>query len=167
MKKHQVYALALVLFATGLLFAQTNKKRKNMPPTTAPHRFHVSLPPDAIQWKPFFEGAELAVLSGDQTKAGSPYVIRIKARDGLKVPPHWHPFDENVTVISGTWIMGMGEKFDLSVAQEFPAGAYLLAPKNAPHFGLCKGQTILQVHGIGPFVAYFVNPEDDVFKKPK
>lgn len=106
-------------------------------------------------------------MSGDQTKAGSSYVIRIKHRDGLKVPPHWHPFDENLTVVSGTWIMGMGEKFDLSAAQEFPTGSYLLAPKNVPHFALCKEETIVQVHGIGPFMVHFVNPEDDVFKKPK
>ena len=69
--------------------------------------------------------------------------------------------------MTGTWAMGMGEKFDLSAAQEFNAGAYLASPKNVPHFALCKGETIVQVHGVGPFAAYFVNPEDDVFKKAK
>lgn len=168
MNRHRVYALALVLLAATSLVARSDGSGKRIAPAMASARnFHVALRPDAIQWKPFYPGAEIAVLSGDPTKAGSPYVLRIKHRDGLKVPPHWHPFDEQLTIISGTWVMGMGEKFDLAAMQEFDAGSYLVSPKNIPHFALSKGETIVQVHGIGPFAAYFVNPEDDVFKNTK
>lgn len=155
-----------VLLVTPVLMAQM-KRTQHTPATTPDHQFLVSLTPEAIPWKPVFEGAEIAVLSGDPTKAGSPYVIRVKHRDGLQVPPHWHSFDENITLISGTWVMGLGERYDLSAAQEFPAGSYLVVPKNVPHFALCKGETIVQGHGIGPLDTSFVRPEDDPRKKTK
>ncbi|HEX7176920.1 MAG TPA: cupin domain-containing protein [Pyrinomonadaceae bacterium] len=173
MRRH-IFAYPLVLLAACAIFAQAGRERAaeiapamHVAPAehVAGHSFHVALQPETIQWKPFYEGAEIAVLEGDPAAAGSHYVIRIKHRDGLKVPPHWHPFDEHLTVITGTWVMGMGEKYDLTGAQEFGAGAYLVSPKNVPHYALSKGETIVQVHGTGPFQAVFVNPEDDVFKK--
>ena len=135
--------------------------------TTSVHQFLVSLTPKAIPWIPIFEGAEIAVLSGDPNKAGSPFVIRVRHRDGVDVPPHWHSIDEAITVLSGTWVMGLGERFDLSVAQEFPAGSYLVVPKAVPHFAVCKGETIVQGHGIGPLDTSFVRLEDDPRKKTK
>jgi hypothetical protein len=75
-----------------------SKSTEQTPATTPDHEFLVSLTPEAIQRKPVAEGAEIAVVSGDRNNAGSPYVIRINHRDGLKVPPHWHSFDENITV---------------------------------------------------------------------
>lgn len=170
MRKHLLKAAALVLLAAGAAPAQEIRHGNGFMPVSdasAAHHFHVALTPRAVEWKPFYDGAEIAVLSGDPTQAGSPYVIRIRHRDGLRVPPHWHPFDEQLTIISGTWVMGMGERFDLSTAQEFPAGSYLVSPKNVPHYALSKGETVVQVHGVGPFAAYFVNPEDDVFRKSK
>src|SRR5262245_55190427 len=128
---------------------------------TRDHEFLASLTPQAIQWQPVFEGVEMAVLWGDMNKAGAPFVIRVRHRDGAKVPPHWHSIDEPITVLSGTWVMGLGARFDLSVAQEFPAGSFLVVPKNVPHFGFCKGETIVQGHGIGLLDTTFVRPEDD------
>jgi quercetin dioxygenase-like cupin family protein len=155
-----------VLLATTALMAQM-KRTQQTPATTPDHQFLVSLTPQAIKWEPIFEGAEMTVLSGDPTTAGSPYVIRVKHRDGLQVPPHWHSFDEPVTVISGTLVMGLGERYDLSAAQEFPAGSYLVVPKKVPHFAWCKGETIVQGHGIGPLDTHFVRPEDDPRKQTK
>ena len=169
MKKRRMTIFLLVtavLLVTPVLMAQM-KRTQHTPATTPDHQFLVSLTPQAIKWEPLFEGAEFAVLSGDPTKAGSPYVIRVKHRDGLQVPPHWHSFDEPVTIISGTWVMGLGERFDLSAAQEFPAGSYLVVPKNVPHFALCKGETIVQGHGIGPLDTHFVRPEDDPRQQTK
>jgi quercetin dioxygenase-like cupin family protein len=71
-------------------------------------------------------------------------------RDSAKVPPHWHSFDEPITVLSGTWVMGLGERFDLAAAREFPAGSFLVVPKGVPHFAWCEGETTVQGHGIGP-----------------
>src|SRR5262245_53936912 len=122
------------------------ESNKPMPEIT-PDKFLVSLPPDVIEWQPVFEGVEIAVLSGDPGKAGSRFVIRAKHRDGVIVPPHWHSFDENITVISGTWVMGPGEKYDLPAAREFSAGSYIVVPKRVAHFALCRGETIVQGDG--------------------
>jgi len=129
------------------------------------HDLLISLTPEAIRWTPVFDGAEIAVLSGDPNKAGSPFVIRVKHRDGVKVPPHWHSIDEPITVVSGTWAMGLGERHDLSTAKEFPAGSFLVVPKKVPHFASCRGETIVQGHGIGPLDTTFVRPDDDPRKK--
>ncbi len=126
---------------------------------------HVMLAPGEIKWRPFppgGAGAKLAVLSGDPEKAG-PFVIRIRQPARAKVPPHWHPTDEHVTVVKGTMYFAMGEKFRKRGARELPAGSYLLLPAKMPHFAWTarKGESIVQVHGMGPFQIIYVNPADD------
>lgn len=168
MKRNLFYIVVLVVLGAGsaIGYASRGGAGAGAEAGHAAH-FHVAVTPGSVRWEPFYEGAEIAVLAGDPKADGSPYVIRIRHRDGLRVPPHWHPFDENLTVVKGTWVMGMGEHFDLAAAQEFPEGSYLVSPKNVPHFALSKGETIVQIHGTGPFAAYFVRPEDDVFRKAK
>src|SRR5262245_49106146 len=78
-------------------------------------------------------GAKIAVLEGDPTKAG-PFVFRVKVPDGYKIPPHTHPKAERVTVISGTFHLGMGETFDATKTQELPAGTYGTWPAEMKHF---------------------------------
>ena len=107
----------------------------------------------------------MAVVSGDPDKAGAPFVIRIKNPDGTKVPPHWHPTDENITVLTGTFVVGMGRNFDPASGQELSAGSYMVVPKQMPHFAIAKGDVLIQVHGIGPFRITWANPEDDPAKK--
>ena len=131
---------------------------------------HVMLAPAEIKWRPFppgGAGAKLAVLSGDPEKAG-PFVIRIRQPARAKVPPHWHPTDEHVTVVKGTMYFGMGEKFHKHGARGLPVGSYLLLPAKMPHFAWTarKGESIVQVHGMGPFQLIFVNPADDPRNKP-
>ncbi len=94
-------------------------------------------------------------------KKGSPFVIRIKHPDGVRVPPHWHPIDEHMTVLTGKFHVGMGKTFDAAKAEVFAPGGYMLVPKKMPHFAVGEGETIVQVHGIGPFATTFVNPADD------
>jgi quercetin dioxygenase-like cupin family protein len=128
---------------------------------------HVMLTPDAIQWGPFAAGgpgAQLAVVFGDPGKAG-PFIIRIKTPDGFRIPPHWHPMAEHITVISGTLALGMGEKFAEKALQDLPAGSYAMMPKKMPHFGQSRGETVVQVGGMGPFKVIYVNPADDPLKK--
>jgi len=128
---------------------------------------HVILTPDKLTYKPnpsLPPGAMVAVLSGDPTKSGL-YAIRVKLPDGYKVPPHWHPTDENVTVIEGTLQIGTGDKFDMGKLEMVPAGGFMRMPKEMRHFAATKGATILQVHGIGPFEINYVNPADDPRKK--
>jgi quercetin dioxygenase-like cupin family protein len=128
---------------------------------------HVVVVPDKIEWKAsqaLPPGAMLAVLAGDPGQAG-PFVMRVKLPDGGKVAPHWHPHDENVTVIQGTFMIGAGEKFDATKLQTVPAGGFMHMPKEMRHFAAVKGETILQVHGTGPFEINYVNPADDPRKK--
>src|SRR5438874_1715687 len=73
--------------------------------------------PDGLKWQDgppsLPPGAKFAVLEGDPTKSG-PFVFRVKVPDGYKIPPHTHPRPERVTVVSGTFHLGMGESFDMS-----------------------------------------------------
>jgi hypothetical protein len=130
----------------------------------ADEKDHVVVTPDKIKWGPappaLPSGAQVAVLAGDPTKSGM-YTMRVKLPDGFKVPPHWHPTDENVTVIQGTFNIGRGEKFDRAATQEMPAGSYMRMPKTMQHFAWTKGETIVQVHGMGPFEINYVNAADD------
>jgi hypothetical protein len=104
-------------------------------------------------------------MSGSPSTEGAPYVIRLKLADGVKIAPHWRPGDEHVTVVAGTFYVGMGEKFDESLAKGMPPGSYLLMPKEMRHFAWARGETIIQIHGIGPFKTFWVNPADDPEKK--
>jgi ChrR Cupin-like domain len=159
MRLRVVGAAALVLwFGAGLAGADEHGSDKG----------HVAIRPNDVKWGPappgLPAGAQIAVLSGDPSKA-APYVLRAKLPDGYKVPAHWHPTDENVTVLQGTFMAGKGEKFDAGASQAFPAGSFVLMPKEMRHFAWMKGETIIQVHGIGPFEITYVNAADDPRKK--
>jgi len=112
-------------------------------------------------------GAQLAVLHGDPAAAGVPFVMRVKFPDGFKVPPHWHPSDENVTVIAGTLAAGVGETWDDSAMKTFNPGGFALMPAKTPHYVVAKGETIVQIHAVGPFAVTYVDPKDDPRKKPQ
>jgi hypothetical protein len=124
---------------------------------------HVLTPPSAIKWLDFpvgGPGVKAAVISGDPDKPG-PFVLRIKSPAGRRVPPHWHPGDEHLTIVSGTFAIGMGDVFDAKKLKALPAGSYVLLPRDMHHFALSKTATVVQVHGNGPFQVNFVNPADD------
>jgi anti-sigma factor ChrR (cupin superfamily) len=113
-----------------------------------------------LKWTPIIKGCDLAAVSGDPNADGAPFVLRLRCVDGAKIPAHWHPTDENVTVLKGTFLVGMGETFDESKLQPMNVGNFVSMPKEMRHFGLCKGETIVQVHGAGPFKVNWVNPSD-------
>ena len=121
-------------------------------------------PADDIKWMAgppsLPKGASIAVLEGDPTKEG-PFVFRVKAPDGYRIPLHTHPKMERVTVISGTFNIGMGDKFDEKATQPMPAGTYGHWPPGMKHFVWVKGETIVQFHGDGPWTINYVNPADD------
>ena len=120
--------------------------------------------PDKIKWKEgppsLPKGAMIAVLEGDPNKEGA-FVFRLKLPDGYRVPPHTHPKTERVTVISGMFNIGMGDKFDEKATKPMPAGTYGYWPAGMKHFVWAKGETILQFHGMGPWSIQYVNPVDD------
>jgi hypothetical protein len=121
--------------------------------------------PKAIKWgaaPPVVpKGAQAAVLAGDPFKDGSIYTLRLKMPDGYKIPPHWHPTDENVTVLSGKLGAGMGDKFDSASGEIISAGGFVRMPREVHHFAWAKGPTTIQVSGLGPFAFHYVNPADD------
>jgi hypothetical protein len=90
-------------------------------------------------------------VSGDPAKAGGLYVIRIHAEAGYIIMPHTHPEDENIVVVKGTWALGMGDRYNQNALEAMEIGAYGLVPKKMAHFALSKTDTIIQVHGVGPF----------------
>jgi anti-sigma factor ChrR (cupin superfamily) len=92
-------------------------------------------------------------------------VLRLKLPAGFKVPPHMHPNDENVTVISGTFNIAMGEKFDDSKGPALKTGSFAKAPKGMAHYAWFPEETIIQIHGLGPAGVTYVNPADDPRKK--
>lgn len=102
----------------------------------------------------------MAVLEGDPTKEG-PFVFRVKAPDGYRIPPHTHPKTERITVISGTFNIGMGAEFDASKAKPMPVGTYGYWGAGMKHFVWIKGESIVQFHGMGPWKIEYVNPADD------
>jgi hypothetical protein len=117
-----------------------------------------------IEWKAgppsLPAGAKMAVLEGDPTKDG-PFVMRLQAPDGYHIPPHTHPKIERVTVISGTMFLAMGENLDRSAAKFLPAGTYGFWPAGMKHTAWFEGETVIQLHGIGPWQINYLNPADD------
>jgi len=126
----------------------------------------ITIAPDAVKWNPLVPGIQISTLAGDSSKPGL-YTVRLKFADGARVAPHWHPEDESVTVLQGTLLAGMGEKYDTASMHEFPTGSFLLMPKEMRHFAAARGETIVQLHGNGPFVINYVNPADDPSKSNK
>jgi len=131
----------------------------NAAPQPAGQAQHTMIAPDALQWKSTAPGISMAVLSGSPESDGGHFVIRLKLAAGTRVPPHWHPGDEHLTVITGTFHMGVGEKFDEAAATAMTAGAYGFMPKEVRHFGWVTGDTIVQLHGVGPFKTFFVGQQ--------
>ncbi len=132
---------------------------------TAAPPVHIVTSGSDLKWGPpppmIPKCAEAAILDGDPFKQGAPFTVRLKLPDGCKFGPHWHPTDENVTVISGTLGAGMGDTFDPAKGQLIDAGGFVRMPTGMHHFAWAKGATIVQVHGVGPLEFSYVNPADD------
>lgn len=144
-------ALALLLCATLLAASPA-------PPQNA-------FTPDQVKFGPvppvLPAGAQLAVLEGDPMGSSGDFTIRLKMPDGYRIAPHWHPKRENVTVISGSFKVGMGDSFDMSKMNTFPAGSFAYLDPSMHHYGMAVGETVVQVHGPAPFQINYVNPSDD------
>jgi hypothetical protein len=159
----------LFLAASG--FAQTKAPSKK----AASSAMATVVPPGSEKWGDIPAAAivgtpsvdmggklQLAVVQGNPMQAGAPYTLRLSCADGTKIAPHWHPTTENVTVVKGTFALGMGSKWDPAALKDLPAGGFASAPSRMRHFGMCKGDSVVQVHGLGPFVVNFVEAD-----KPK
>ena len=128
-----------------------------------------ALTPDQIKWGPappvVQPGAQLAVLEGDPMANSGDFTVRLKMPSGYRIAPHWHPKRENVTVISGSFEVGMGDKFEEIKMMTFGPGSFAYLDPDMHHYALAKGETIVQVHGMSPLQFNYVNPADDPSKK--
>ena len=131
----------------------------------APHGMYT---PDSIKWgdpPPFIpKGAKLAVLYGDPGKDGL-FVVRVKLPANYKLAAHSHPTDEIVTVMSGTFMVGLGDKLDPKAVKGFPAGSTVVAPATVNHYGMTRQPTVIEISGMGPLAINYVNAADDPSKK--
>jgi hypothetical protein len=120
--------------------------------------------PANINWGPgpaaLPPGAQFAVISGDPGSNG-PYVVRAKLPAGYTVPPHTHPGDENVTVLSGEFHFAMGDKLDKAKGEAVMPGGFFRAEQGMQHYAWSTASTVIQIHGMGPFAITYVNPADD------
>jgi quercetin dioxygenase-like cupin family protein len=123
----------------------------------------------SITWGPapavFPAGAQMAVLQGNPGSSGL-FTVRLRLPDGYKIAPHTHPTDEHVTVISGTFRVGMGETFDAKKTMALAAGGFVTAPAHQAHYAIAEGPTVVQVHALGPFALTYVHPADAPQAKP-
>ncbi|MDP9018843.1 MAG: cupin domain-containing protein [Candidatus Eremiobacteraeota bacterium] len=108
--------------------------------------------PAQVHWMPgtgTLAGMQMAVLFGSPAKSG-PFTIRIKVPDGLKMASHFHAGTERVTVISGTFLAGVGDTMDATKMMTFGPGTFIVMPANVHHYASVKGETVVQVEGMGP-----------------
>jgi quercetin dioxygenase-like cupin family protein len=151
-----ILVIGSLAFVSGHGFAQVRN---------TPH--HTIVAADGVEWKPLRPGAEIAVISGDPNKEGSPFVMRFRYRGRARIPPHWHPTDEHLTILNGTFKLGVGEGGDESATTALGPGAYAFVAAKMAHYAWTAGDTTVQVHGIGPFVINYVNPADDPARSGK
>ena len=106
----------------------------------------------------FDPGMKLSVLHGDPGKKGD-YTLRLQFPDGYKFPVHWHPGGEHLTVLSGTFMLGMGNSADWNTVRTYAPGDFIYIPAKHPHFGGARGVTVIQLHGEGPFQLFLGSPK--------
>jgi ChrR-like protein with cupin domain len=154
-----VIVIVALMFCAGRFFTIAAKP--------AAHE-HNAFTPESIPWGPapafVAPGAQLAVIEGNPVASTGDYTVRLKMPDGYRIAPHWHPLRENVTVISGTFKVGMGDTFDTEKMGTFPTGSFAYLDPEMHHYALAHGEVIVQVHGAAPLQFNYVNPQDDPSK---
>ena len=164
MKTEPRQAQAIVLLIAGLLCADTVHAQATHP-AAAVLKAHIMLAPEDIRWgecpPAVPPGASCSVIEGSLAATNRLFAFRVRMPDNYLIPPHFHPAIEHVTVVKGTFKVGMGEKFDPSAMTSLPAGTFAALDPGVRHFAEAEGETILQLHGDGPWSLTYVNPADD------
>lgn len=148
-----------LLSAPNLLLAQVSMRDMDKGP-----KHHIILTAtDEKNWQrsPVLEPEiKVAVLEGNPSEPGV-FTLRIKIPDGGYISPHWHPNVERVTVLSGRFLLGSGEKMDKSKVKTLDPGSYTSMPPGMRHFAIAEGETIVQLTSVGPWEINYINPQDD------
>jgi len=172
MKRNMKRNMSLTLAMLGSLCCSgwflTLAAQVPSPESRIAHEKHV-FTPDTIPWGPappfVAPGAQLAVLEGNPGASSGDYTVRLKMPDGYRIAPHWHPQRENVTVISGTFKVGMGDIFEKNKMTALTAGSFAFLDPDMHHYAMACGEVVVQVHGTAPLQFNYVNPEDDPSRK--
>lgn len=143
-------SIPVLLILVGLATSPGRSQQAGLAPQPVPS--HV------VPLKEFPRNQRFATVSGDPTKPGALYVIRIHSEEGYIVMPHTHPEDEHITVVKGSWALGMGDRFNPDALETMDVGTYGSVPKKMAHFAFSRTEAIVQVHGIGPFTTTWVTP---------
>lgn len=126
---------------------------------------HVMIAPQQLDWKEgpasLPPGAKVAVIEGDPKVRDALFTIRLKLPANYRIAPHHHLADEHVTVLSGRFDMGTGDRYDPSKLHALPAGSFMVMPAGSRHFALTRAETEIQVHAVGPWALIYANPADD------
>ena len=128
---------------------------------------HIMVKPGDLKWSDVPSlppGAQIAVIEGPMNEA-VPFTVRLKLPANYKIPAHWHPTVERVTVLSGTFNMGMGDELNEQKTTPLASGSIAIMQPKTNHFGWTKEETIVQLNGVGPWSVIYVNPKDDPRKK--
>lgn len=154
----------LLLFTAVLLSCAATAQIQTSSVSTMNHSTHSFINVKDLKWMDgpsgLPAGAKFAVLDGDPSKEVL-FTLRAVLPANYKIPAHWHPSSENVTVLEGTLYMGMGEKLDESKATALTAGGFTSLPGKMGHFAFSKEGAVIQVHAMGPFAITYYNPSDD------
>jgi hypothetical protein len=124
---------------------------------------HKFVKPDELKWgdvPTLPAGAKIAVIEGPMNQP-TPFTVRLKFPANYRIPPHHHPAVERVTVISGTFHLGMGDKFEPDKAQPLSTGAIAIMQPGTAHYAWTSAETVVQLHGTGPWGITYVNAADD------
>jgi hypothetical protein len=110
-------------------------------------------PPDKIKWVAGDNGADTANLVGDPDKPGM-YVIMVRWHAHHMSRPHFHPYDRYITVLSGTWWVGTGTKYDPDSTVPVQPGSFVTHIAKGIHYdGAKDADTVIEIVGQGPATA--------------
>ena len=162
MSRMRVGAIAALVFGMVAIGSHMIRAEAQAP------SHHVFVTPGDLSWQDgpasLPRGAQFAVIEGDPKKEGL-FTMRLKLPANYRIPAHWHPADEHVTVISGIFNMGTGDVLDTTNGTALPAGSFAVMPAQMHHFAWTSEATVLQLHGVGPWQINYLNPADDPRKQ--
>ena len=163
MKRMMVIGGAAAVLALSVGLVVNGTLADDDPPASA-EKDQKILRPDELAWQDgppsLPDGARMVLLHGDLDEKGT-LALRLEVPAGYEVPPHWHPADENVTILEGTVVFGMGDKIDPKVEKALPPGGFFRMPAKHRHYARAETDAVVQIHSGGPWGINYVNPEDD------
>ena len=159
MRARLAVAAVIALSAVGLVSAIA---RTAPGQATADPSSHVIVDANKVAFEPievpgFPSGLKIAAIHGDPNAASGMYVIRLQFPAGYRFPAHWHPNAENLTVLSGEFLLAMGDKAEPAKLVSYKPGTFMYIPAKMPHYGGVKGASVIQLHGPAPFKIELVN----------